>query len=134
MLNEPLPNDTDSESLKSSENSSPKLVPCSSGPSCEGQLSDIPVWNKDNEYVKSGYRLNYNSNWEIAWSFFQFHNETVNIWSHFLGKVLFFSIGVLLFFYYPNMQAIGQKGMAEYYKLSQNMTIEKFAHDKIMIL
>jgi len=103
MLNEPLPNDTDSESLKSSDNSSPKLIPEKKGPSCEGQLSDIPVWNKDNEYVKSGYRLNYNSNREIAWSFFQFHNETVNIWSHFLGKVLFLSIGVLLYFYYPNM-------------------------------
>ena len=114
MLTEPLPNDTDSESLKS-ESSSPKLVvPCASGPSCEGQLSDIPVWNKDNEYVKSGYRVNYSSNKEIAWSFFQFHNETVNIWSHFLGKVIFFTIGVLLFIYHPNMQAMGQKGMAEY--------------------
>ena len=104
------------------------------GPSCEGQLSDIPVWNKDNEYVKSGYRLNYTNMREIAWSFFQFHNETVNIWSHFMGKVMFFTIGILLFIHYPNMQSMGEKGMTEYYKLSQKMTVEKFAQDKIMIL
>jgi len=116
------------------ENSNSKPIPEKPGPSCEGQLSDIPVWNKDNEYVKSGYRVNYSSNKEIAWSFFQFHNETVNIWSHFLGKVIFFTIGVLLFINYPNMQAMGQKGMAEYNKLSQDMTIEKFANEKIMIL
>ena len=104
------------------------------GPSCEGQLSDIPVWNKDNEYVKSGYRLNYTNMREIAWSFFQFHNETVNIWSHFMGKVMFFTIGILLFIHYPNMQSMGEKGMTEYNKLSQKMTVEKFAQDKIMIL
>ena len=58
----------------------------------------------------------------------------MNIWSHFLGKVIFFSIGVLLFINYPDIQAMGQKGMVEYSMLSQNMTIEKFTHDKIISL
>ena len=95
--------------------------------SCNGELSDIPVWNKDNEYVKSGYRLNYRTNQEIAWSFFQFHNETVNIWSHFCGTVLFLCIAILIFFYHPNMKSVGEKGLLEYNNLSQNMTVEKFA-------
>ena len=100
-----------------------------SKPSCEGSISDIPIWNKDNEYVKSGYRVNYVTNKEIAWSFFQIHNETVNVWSHFLGKMLFLSIGLLLYVYHPNMQAMGHRGMEEFQ--ASNLTFEQFTFEKL---
>lgn len=94
-----LLNSEDSESLKSED----RVTKPDNKPSCEGTISDIPSWNKDNEYVKSGYRINIQGIRNIAWTFFQIHNETVNVWSHFLGKVLFITLGVLICFYYPNM-------------------------------
>jgi adiponectin receptor len=95
-------------------------------------LSDIPIWNKDNEYVKSGYRINYKSSFEIAWSFFQIHNETVNIWSHFLGKVIFLTIGIMIYFYFPDMEKQGSQGMVEYYNLkSGHLSMLEFTNERI---
>jgi len=44
---------------------------------------------RDNEYIYTGYRVNYLNNKDIIKSIFMFHNETVNIWSHGIGFILF---------------------------------------------
>jgi predicted membrane channel-forming protein YqfA (hemolysin III family) len=41
-----------------------------------------------NEYIKHGYRINYNSTGKAILSVFQVHNETSNIWSHCLAALL----------------------------------------------
>ena len=41
------------------------------------------------ECVVTGYRINYNDSYAALRSLFQLHNETVNIWSHLLGAILF---------------------------------------------
>ena len=54
-----------------------------------GSFYEIPEYFRHNEYIKNGYRLNCNSFSSAVKSIFNFHNETVNVWSHLLGAVLF---------------------------------------------
>ena len=50
----------------------------------------------DNEYIHGGYRLYFNTSQKILKSLFLLHNETVNIWTHIFGGLLF--ICLLLYF------------------------------------
>lgn len=38
-----------------------------------------------NPHIYKGYRINYKSWGVTIWSLFQCHNETINVWTHFLG-------------------------------------------------
>ncbi|KAM4052900.1 progestin and adipoQ receptor family member 3 isoform 2-T2 [Anomaloglossus baeobatrachus] len=53
----------------------------------------IPLFLKDNPYITDGYRAYLPSRLCLK-SLFILSNETVNIWSHLLGFLLFFSLGV----------------------------------------
>ncbi|KAH7131520.1 mPR-like GPCR protein [Dactylonectria estremocensis] len=50
---------------------------------------DLPAWRRDNGYITSGYRQSHSSYAHSFRSLFYLHNETVNIWSHLLGAVVF---------------------------------------------
>ncbi|CEG81133.1 hypothetical protein RMATCC62417_15367 [Rhizopus microsporus] len=54
---------------------------------------EIPTWMQDNVYITGGYRRQTNSYLECAQSLFYLHNESINIWSHFLAFLLFIGIG-----------------------------------------
>lgn len=66
----------------------------------EGPGSKICSWHelhehefiKDNEYIRHGYRFNFNSSRKILTSLFMVHNETANVWSHLLGVLIFFCL------------------------------------------
>ena len=47
----------------------------------------IPEWLQDNHYIQSGYRPPSNSYQRSAASITYLHNESVNIWTHFLGAI-----------------------------------------------
>ncbi|XP_042370495.1 progestin and adipoQ receptor family member 3-like, partial [Plectropomus leopardus] len=53
----------------------------------------IPVFLRENPYITDGYRAYLPSRLCIK-SLFILSNETVNIWSHLLGFLLFFFVGV----------------------------------------
>ncbi|KAL7376853.1 hypothetical protein ABVT39_016998 [Epinephelus coioides] len=53
----------------------------------------IPLFLKENPYITDGYRAHLPSKLCLR-SIFMLSNETVNIWSHLLGFLLFFSLGV----------------------------------------
>ncbi|XP_012992400.1 progestin and adipoQ receptor family member 3a isoform X2 [Esox lucius] len=53
----------------------------------------IPVFLRDNPYITDGYRAYLPSRLCIK-SLFILSNETVNIWSHLLGFLLFFTMGI----------------------------------------
>jgi hypothetical protein len=59
-----------------------------------GHLLLAPTFLRDNEYIKLGYRINFNTKRKILRSLFLLHNETVNVWSHLLGVIVF--IGFLI--------------------------------------
>lgn len=58
---------------------------------------DIPSWQQDNHYILSGYRPASNSFQKSFGSLGYLHNESVNIYSHLLGGLLFTLIGVFLY-------------------------------------
>ncbi|KAM0318836.1 hypothetical protein ACHAPQ_010543 [Fusarium lateritium] len=50
---------------------------------------DLPDWRRDNAFILSGYRQSQNSYAHSFRSLFYMHNESVNIWSHLLGAIVF---------------------------------------------
>lgn len=46
---------------------------------------DVPEFLRDNGFILDGYRVNHTFLSSLH-SLFTLHNETVNVWSHFLGK------------------------------------------------
>lgn len=55
--------------------------------------NSIPEWLRDNEYILRGYRVGLTYK-ECIKSIFLIHNETSNIWTHFLGN--FYFLGVMI--------------------------------------
>ncbi|RKK13906.1 hypothetical protein BFJ66_g3605 [Fusarium oxysporum f. sp. cepae] len=50
---------------------------------------DLPAWRRDNAFILSGYRQSHGSYAHSFRSLFYLHNESVNIWSHLLGAIVF---------------------------------------------
>lgn len=63
------------------------------GKKVEGKLtylwSEIAPWQQDNHYITSGYRPQSNSYAKSWRSLLYIHNETVNIYTHLLGALVF---------------------------------------------
>ncbi|KAL1837727.1 hypothetical protein VTJ49DRAFT_3443 [Mycothermus thermophilus] len=55
---------------------------------------DLPAWRRDNPSILRGYRPTSNSFRASLHSLLHVHNETVNIWTHLLGCLAFFGVGV----------------------------------------
>lgn len=51
-------------------------------------INHIPDHLKDNEFVLTGWRQESNV-WHALKSMFEWHNETLNIWTHFIGFIYF---------------------------------------------
>lgn len=64
-----------------------------------GSWLEAPGFIRDNEYIKGGYRINFNSAKKIFRSLFMVHNESMNIWSHLLGVILFITFVVYIAVY-----------------------------------
>ena len=66
------------------------------------EINDSGIYSGDYDYIDTGYRVNHNSNKELIKSLFTWHNETVNVWSHLFGVILFaFLCMVLLIWFEP---------------------------------
>jgi adiponectin receptor len=83
-----------------------------------GKLDDMHSYLLDNEFIVKGYRLNFNSTKKIFRSLFLVHNETVNIWTHFLGFLLFFQ--VFLYFVFTTDFSSDSEVYIEYVQLIQS--------------
>ena len=77
-----------------------------------GRWEEAPRFIQDNEYIRSGYRINFHNIRSIFCSLFMLHNETVNVWSHLIGVFIFFVLIFIVTFYlgpaliFPTYQAI----------------------------
>ena len=58
---------------------------------------DLPQWQQDNHYIRSGYRPASASFKKSFASLGYVHNESVNIYSHLLGAVMFSALSVVLY-------------------------------------
>lgn len=57
----------------------------------------LPSWRRDNPSILTGYRPLTNSFFHSFLSVFSLHNETVNIWTHLLGAVVFFCSALYIY-------------------------------------
>ena len=58
---------------------------------------DLPAGRRDNHFIRSGYREESNSYWRSFASLFYVHNESVNIWTHAVGALVFPLVGAWLY-------------------------------------
>lgn len=54
-----------------------------------GSWDEAPKHSQDNEYILRGYRVNFNTTKRILKSLFMLHNESMNVWSHLAGMIVF---------------------------------------------
>lgn len=54
---------------------------------------DLPSWQQDNQYILSGYRAASGSFKKSFASLGYIHNETVNIYTHLIGALVFITLG-----------------------------------------
>ncbi|KAM7216930.1 hemolysin-III related domain containing protein [Rhypophila decipiens] len=57
---------------------------------------DLPDWRRDNHYIHTGYRHTSNSYLGSLHSLSYIHNETVNIYTHLIGAIVFIVASYLL--------------------------------------
>jgi hypothetical protein len=63
------------------------------------KLHELPAWRQDNPEILGHFRATKGYNTIASWkhaslSIFYIHNETFNIWSHFVGALLYLWLGV----------------------------------------
>ena len=61
------------------------------------QWDQLPYWQRDNQYILSGYRTSSNSFNKSFASLIYLHNETVNIYSHLIPAVILSFFGISLY-------------------------------------
>ena len=66
-----------------------------------GSIEQAPKFTSDNQYVKEGYRINFDKTWYIVKSLFMIHNETANVWTHLLGAMIFVGLFISTFYVGP---------------------------------
>lgn len=67
-----------------------------------GHISGYPENMRDNPYITTGYRIGFRGFKGGFKTLFMWHNETVNVWTHFLGKLAAFVFIILVFILFPS--------------------------------
>ncbi|XP_057768007.1 heptahelical transmembrane protein 1-like [Salvia miltiorrhiza] len=65
-------------------------------------FNELPEYMKDNEYILDYYRANWPLK-EALFSIFRWHNETLNVWTHLLGFMLFVGLTVANLIHVPHV-------------------------------
>ncbi|MCO5598237.1 hypothetical protein L7F22_052329 [Adiantum nelumboides] len=60
----------------------------------------LPDYLRDNEFILAHYRANWPLK-QTLWSIFTIHNETLNIWTHLIGFVIFLCLTIYTFMKLP---------------------------------
>ncbi|RKF80992.1 ADIPOR-like receptor SPBC12C2.09c [Golovinomyces cichoracearum] len=67
-------------------------------PSLTVSWNDLPKWQQDNNYIRTGYRPASGSFHGSFASITYLHNESVNIHSHLFGAIVFILLGFIFYF------------------------------------
>jgi len=93
--------DTDSTNIES------PLISKTKSEGYIGSIWDIPEDIRDNLFILTGYRVGYEDVWKTSKTIFMWHNETMNVWTHLIGKICaWITIGFVLL-NIPNYESSG---------------------------
>jgi hypothetical protein len=68
-----------------------------------GSIEDLTEFDEypfDNQYLLTGWRIHYFKWTDCFASLFQWHNETLNIWTHLLGSLFFMALIIYFSLFY----------------------------------
>lgn len=82
-------NKGESEVLPGGEDEAQGQLRCLDSRPFVGSWEEAPEFVRDNEYIRKGYRINFSSVKAVVKSLFMLHNETMNVWSHLCGVIIF---------------------------------------------
>jgi len=68
-----------------------------------GHVKFVPDFVKDNPFIFTGYRINFNTPKKVLKSLFMLHNELVNVWTHLGGAIALIIICIVLCFSVTNL-------------------------------
>lgn len=94
-----------------------------------GIYEDAPAYAQDNEYIRKGYRIHFDSAKRILKSLFMCHNESANVWTHLSGSLLFIflicyvAIWVSPRFVFPSYDVIKLQLNAYYTKSNNSLSL-----------
>jgi hypothetical protein len=74
-----------------------------------GSLEDLnksDQYYSNNRFLVEGYRLNHFTKEDCFRSLWSWHNETLNIWTHLLGSIMFIGMGIWFFINYNSCRDI----------------------------
>lgn len=69
---------------------------------------ELAPWQRNNAYILTGHRRASPSHLASLRSIWRWHNETVNIWAHIFGSLIFTIAGVLFWLKYGGREEVGQ--------------------------
>tara|TARA_B110000285_G_C15075584_1_gene590529 strand:- start:1152 stop:1541 length:390 start_codon:yes stop_codon:yes gene_type:complete len=104
----------DAEEAKSAtDDFHPMEETAESTPTCKGQLKDLEPEDIDNEYILTFYRINFNGIRKVLSTMFMMHNETFNVWSHFVGSLFYLGIAITILVSIPDMSDVGMDALIQ---------------------
>jgi hypothetical protein len=105
-------------------------------PHCNGLIDEIPDWQKDNEFILTGYRVKYQGCGNVSRTFCKWHNESMNVWSHCIGFLMFSTAIIYVLATQPNMYRQGKSAVKDFLednKLNE-ISLDLFTLDKFNFL
>ena len=72
-----------------------------------GPIWDIPEDIRDNLFILTGYRVGFDDVWKTSKTIFMWHNETMNVWTHLLGKICAWITIIFVLINIPNYETNG---------------------------
>jgi len=93
-----------------------------------GRKEDASEWHIHNEYIHYGYRTKHDF-LDLTVSCFEYHNETINIWTHIIGALIFGGLLFYTVFLYNPLEAQKNK----LFKEITEMKLEKYELSPVLI-
>lgn len=76
-----------------------------------GFQHEYPKELVDNEFILTGYRIGFKGFTNSLKTLLMVHNETVNVWSHIIGKLIFITLMMYVIVTYPYMsESVDMRG------------------------
>lgn len=92
---------------------------------------EAPIWTIDNQFLKTGYRNDCHSFLNCFLSLFRPHNETLNIWTHFLGAMCFIILGFYITTIFVPTASISSSLKSDFSPPDISQTIERHKSELI---